>query len=134
MSELLRFFQQDRFAAGIGVEILEVGEGHARTRLTVEERHLNAAGVVQGGAVFTLADLAFACACNSRGELALSVSAHIEHLRGAKVGDVLVAEAREESSARRISTCAIRVTDGQGRLVALFTGTAFRRGDPIPRP
>jgi acyl-CoA thioesterase len=132
MSELKRYFEQDRFAAGAGIELVEVREGFARARLTVEDRHLNSAGVIQGGAVFTLADFAFAVACNTHGTLALAVSTHIEFLRGARTGAVLTAEAREESCTRKISTCGIRVTDGDGNLVALFTGTAYRKGDPIP--
>jgi acyl-CoA thioesterase len=133
MSELKRFFAGDRFAAGAGIELLDVSEGYARARLTVADGHLNAAGVVQGGAVFTLADLAFAAASNSRGAVALAIEAHVTFLRAVRAG-VLVAEAREESTSRRLSTCTVRVTDDGGRLVALFTGTAFRKDDPVPLP
>ena len=67
MSELAKIFDKDRFATGIGVELLEVRGGRAVARLVVGPQHLNAAGVVQGGAVFGLADFAFAVASNSRG-------------------------------------------------------------------
>ncbi len=133
MSELKRFFAGDRFAAGAGIELEEVREGYARARLAIADRHLNAAGVAQGGAVFTLADLAFAAASNSRGSIALAIEAHVTFLRPARAG-VLVAEAREESTSRRLSTCTVRVTDESGALVALFTGTAFRKDDPLPLP
>jgi acyl-CoA thioesterase len=133
MSELRSFFGGDRFAARNGIELLEVEEGRALARLTVSAEHLNAAGVVQGGAVFTLADFAFAAASNSRGNVALAIEAHVTFLRAVRAG-VLRAEAREESGSRRLSTCTVRVTDERGELVALFTGTAFRKDDPLPRP
>jgi acyl-CoA thioesterase len=133
MSDLHAFFAGDRFAAGTGIELLSVAEGSARARLAVEERHLNAAGVVQGGALFTLADLAFAAASNSRGRVALATSAEIRFVKAVRSG-VLVAEAREEAASRRFSTCVVRVSDEAGELVALFTGTAFRKDDPLPLP
>ena len=133
MSDLRAFFAGDRFAAGAGIELLEAAEGFARARMKVEPRHLNAAGVVQGGAVFTLADFAFAVASNSHGTVALATGAHVSFVKGVRSG-TLVAEAREEACTRRISTCAVRVTDDAGNLVALFTGTAYRKDDPVPRP
>jgi len=133
MSDLRRFFEGDRFAARNGIELLEVAEGRALARLTVNAEHLNAAGVVQGGAVFTLADFAFAAASNSRGNVALAIEAHVTFLRAVRAG-VLHAEGREESGARRLSTCTVRVTDEKGELVALFTGTAYRKDDPLPLP
>jgi acyl-CoA thioesterase len=133
MSDLRTFFGGDLFAARNGVELLELEEGRALARLTVSGEHLNAAGVVQGGAVFTLADFAFAAASNSRGNVALAIEAHVTFLRAVREG-VLLAEAREESGSRRLSTCTVRVTDEGGELVALFTGTAYRKDDPLPLP
>jgi acyl-CoA thioesterase len=133
MSELARIFAGDRFAARCGVELVEVEAGRAVARMAVGPEHLNAAGVVQGGAIFTLADFAFAVASNSRGNVALAIEAHVTFLRATRAG-VLRAEAREEGGSRRLSTCAVRVTDEGGALVALFTGTAYRKDDPQPPP
>lgn len=133
MQRLLEYFRQDRFATGLGIELLEVTEGRARARLAVEERHLNAAGVVQGGAIFTLADYAFAAASNSRGRLAVGATASVSFVRAARTG-ALLAEAREESVGHRLCTCTVRVTDEAGELVALFTGTAYRKGEALPTP
>jgi len=133
MSDLRTFIGGDRFAARNGIELLELEEGRALARLAVSGEHLNAAGVVQGGAVFTLADFAFAAASNSRGNVALAIEAHVTFLRAASTG-VLLAEAREESGSRRLSTCTVRVTGEGGELVALFTGTAYRKDDPLPLP
>jgi acyl-CoA thioesterase len=133
MDELKAIFGGDRFAARNGIVLLEVSEGAARARLPVGPDHLNAAGVVQGGAIFTLADFAFAAASNSRGSVALAIEAHVTFLRPVRTGSLL-AEAREEGGSRRLSTCTVRVTDEAGGLVALFTGTAFRKDDPLPLP
>jgi acyl-CoA thioesterase len=132
MTDLRTFLSEgDRFAAGVGVELLEVREGFARARLDVGPQHLNAAGVVQGGAVFTLADLAFAAAANSHGTVALAVSTTITFVKATRAG-ALIAEAREEALSRRFSTCTVRVTDAAGELVAIFNGSAYRKDDPMP--
>ena len=86
--------------------------------------------MAQGGAVFTLADFAFAAASNSHGIVAVALDTSITFIRAA-VGGVLTAEAREESVSRRISVCNVRVTDGRGQVVALFRGTAFRKDEEI---
>jgi acyl-CoA thioesterase len=77
VERLAAFFEKDSFARENGVHITEVRQGFARTVMTVEPRHLNAVGIVQGGAVFTLADLAFALACNSHGVVAVACQVDI---------------------------------------------------------
>ena len=72
--ELLEFFKKDRFAANAGAELLEIKEGYGRARMLITPEHLNGGGVCQGGAIFTLADLAFAAAVNSHGVLTFSTS------------------------------------------------------------
>lgn len=77
MQTLKEFLRTDRFASCTGVELLEIKPGYARARMLVTERHLNGGGVCQGGALFTLADLAFAAVANSHRRLTLSVTANI---------------------------------------------------------
>jgi acyl-CoA thioesterase len=129
-TQIRRFFSRDRFAAGNGMRLLEVRPGRARARMTVGARHLNGVDVVQGGAVFTLADLAFAAACNSSGPVALAVNVSIAFLRATTRG-TLVAEAREVNRSSRLSTCEVEVRDGKGALVALFHGTAYVTKEPL---
>ena len=81
MGTLKEMLSADRFAAETGVELLEISPGYAKARMKVTEKHLNAGGVCQGGALFTLADLAFAAVANSRGRLTLSLNANITFLR-----------------------------------------------------
>ena len=71
------FFKNDRFATNAGVELIEIKEGYSKARLVITAEHLNAGGRTQGGAIFTLADLALAAAANSHGTLAFSLSSNI---------------------------------------------------------
>jgi acyl-CoA thioesterase len=135
LEKLRRFFaERDRFAAHNGIEILDIAPGRARVRMQVAEHHLNGLDMVHGGAVFSLADLAFAAASNSHGSAAMGVNASIAYVKAAG-GDMLYAEAEEVSRSRRLATYEIRVTDTSGQLVALFQGTVYRReGQQIPPP
>ena len=83
----------DRFAANNGIQLTEVREGYAKAEMTVEECHLNGGGVCQGGAIFTLVDLAFAAVCNSHGLLTFGINNSICFLRSARLEDHLIAEA-----------------------------------------
>ncbi len=122
---LKRIFAADRFAEYVGIEILEGGDGRARARLALQPHHCNGLGTVQGGVLFTLADLAFAVAVNSRGRKAVGLNAAIHWLKAVR-GGTLIAEAVEESCSRRIATYAVRITDEEGALVATFHGTGYR--------
>ena len=120
----------DRFAAGAGVRLVEIGDGYARAQMTVTEAHVNGANVCQGGAIFTLADLAFAAAVNSGGLMTVGTSNSITYLRSARIGDVLTAEARQEDH-HKMPFCEIRVTNQDGLLVCVMTGSAYRRQVPL---
>ncbi|MGE5645374.1 MAG: PaaI family thioesterase [Acidobacteriota bacterium] len=124
------FLENDRFAGGNGIRVAEVRLGYARTEMTVEPRHLNAVGILQGGALFTLADLAFAAASNSHGVVAVACQADMTFFRGVSAGK-LTATAEEINRTRKLSTCVIRIEDEQGALVALFKGVAYIKGDVI---
>lgn len=125
-----RFFEQDAFAKSNGVRVVELRLGYARAEMMVEPRHLNAVGTVQGGALFTLADLAFACASNSHGLVAVACQADATFFRGETAGK-LTATAEEIARTRKLSTCVVRVTNEQGELVLLFKGIAYIKGTPL---
>jgi acyl-CoA thioesterase len=131
MEHVRAYFANDHFASENGIELVEVSAGFARARVVIEPRHLNSIGTVQGGALFTLADLAFAGACNSAGLLAVGLNMTISCLKGVSKG-TLWAEASELSRTRKISTCTVRIVDDAGDLVALFQGTAYIKGSPFP--
>ena len=126
------FFKNDNFAALTGIELLEITKGYSRTKLVIEEKHLNAGGRTQGGAVFTLADLALAAAANSHGRIAFSLSSSITYLRASNVGDTLIAEARERYIGRTTGCYQIDVTNQHGKLVATFESSIFRMEEETP--
>ncbi len=131
------YFARDRYAALTGARLVETRPGYARARLRVTDRNKNGLDVAMGGAVFTLADLAFAAASNSRGRVAVAVQVSVSFLK-AGLG-LLTAEAREVARSNRFSTCEVRVTDAAGDLVATFQGLAYLKKEtieelPEPRP
>lgn len=126
------FFKNDRFATDAGIELLEVAEGYSKAKLAITEAHLNAGHRTQGGAIFTLADLALAAAANSHGALAFSLSSSITFLRASGPGDTLYAEARERYVGRTTGHYQIDITNQDGALIATFEASVFRKGDPLP--
>ncbi len=125
------FLQGDKFALFAGVELMETGCGYAKARMEIKPMHLNGGGVCQGGAIFTLADLAFAAATNSHARLTLSVTSGINFFKAESRG-FLYAEAREVFSHKRLASCEVRVTNDAGELVATFSGTGYRKDTPLP--
>jgi acyl-CoA thioesterase len=126
-SEALKsFFRKDVFAAFVGIELLEAGDGRARARLKLQDHHRNGLGIVHGGALFTLADLAFAAAVNSRGRAAVAIHCAISYMKAAQ-GDLLLAEAREVSCGPKIAVYNIQLTDASGEIVSVFEGMAYRK-------
>ncbi len=131
MDHIKEFFRKDRFAEYVGIELLEVSEGSARARMEVKEHHLNGVGIVHGAAIFSLADLAFAVASNSHGTVALAINADISFMKAATKGAVLYADAREVSRNPKLASYTIRITDGDGDLIALFQGMVYRKKDRL---
>ncbi len=121
----------DRFAAAAGCRIIEVTEGRAVATMTVTHEHLNAGGVCQGGAFFTLADLALAAVMNSRGQLTFGIQNNIMYLSSAHEGDVLTAEAIEIIDHHKIPAVEVRITNQEGRLLCYVTGMAYRKASPV---
>jgi len=124
---LEQMYQNDRYSQWLGVEVVDIGDGHCTLRMTVRREMLNGFGVAHGGISFSLADSAFAFACNSRGRHAVSIHCSIEHTAPVMEGDVLTATASEEQLGNSISNYAIRVAKADGSPVAFFRGVAYRK-------
>ncbi len=131
--EIARYMREhDRMAAWLHVEMLGVKPGYAKIGMTVREDMLNAAGVCQGGALFSFADFAFAVASNSHGPLALALSGTINFIRPACSGDRLVAEAEELQRSKKTGFYRVTVTrETDSKLMALFSGNVFVKDEPI---
>ena len=114
------FLQGDKFALLAGVELLETGNGYAKARMLIKPEHLNGGGVCQGGAIFTLADLAFAAATNSHARLTLSITSNINFFKA------------EAFSHKRLANCEVRITNEAGELIATFNGTGYRKDTELP--
>lgn len=122
--------EKDNFAKRAGCRIEELRDGYARAVMNVGKEHLNAAGVCQGGALFTLADLALAAVMNSRGNITLGLQNNIMFLRSAKLGDVLTAEATEVYNHHKIPCVEVKVSNANGDLICAVTGLAYRKSVP----
>jgi acyl-CoA thioesterase len=116
---------RDRYAGGLGAQLLAAEAGMAEVALEVGDDHLNFNGTCHGGVVFALADTAFGLASNSYGEVAAGIDAHITYNSAARKGDRLIARAREVSRNRKLAVYRVDVETAQGARVACFTGTVF---------
>ena len=131
MSDKIKsYFERDRFAAFVGAKLVEVKPGYAKAMLEISDKHLNAADIVQGGVTFTLADLAFAAASNSHGQVSLGVNANISYFRPPK-GKILVAEAKEISITNKLANYNIDVFDENREHIARLTGMVYRKKEMI---
>jgi acyl-CoA thioesterase len=130
IQELLN--RTDRFAANAGCSITEVDAQHAVAEMTVTAQHLNGGNVCQGGALFTLADLAIAALMNYQGNLTFGINNSIMYVSSAKEGDKLRAEAISVANHHKIPAVEVRVTNQNGQLICHVTGMGYRKAIPIP--
>ena len=126
------FFENDRFAAQSGIQLIEIKKGYGKASVTITEKHLNAGKRTQGGVIFTVADLALAAAANSHGTLAVSLSSNITFLRSSGVGDTLYAEAKERYIGRSTAFYQVEVTNQHGELIAAFESSVFCKNEALP--
>ncbi len=126
MKKIREFFKKDRFAAHNDITLLDIRPGYAKAELKISDKHLNGVDITHGGAIFTLADLAFAVASNSHGTVAVGVSATISYLKATN-GGTLTAEAEEVALNPKLATYKVEVRDESDDLIALFQGTVFRK-------
>jgi len=130
MDAMKKFVQKDRYAQHIGVEILDFDKGSARARMEIGKHHQNSAGMVHGGAIFSLADAVFSVASNSHGTFAVAINVSISFFKAATSG-TLFAKAEEVSINPRLATYLITIIDDSGDKIALFQGTVYRKKDSI---
>ena len=121
----------DYFSQWMGVKVLEVREGYSKIQMTIRKEMVNGFGIVHGGLPFSLADSAFAFACNNRNNLSVALDVTISFTKPVNVGDILTAEAKEFHNGRSTGVYLITVTNQKDEQVAFFKGTCFRTGKPL---
>jgi acyl-CoA thioesterase len=126
-----KVLEKDRFCVEtVGIKLLEVSPGRAKTRLEIGDRHLNGLGIIQGGVIFTLADFALAAASNSHGTAAVLVNANTSYFKGISRGTIF-AEATEEFINPKLATYMVRVTNEENQLIALMQATVYRKKETL---
>ena len=117
---------RDAFSRWLGIDVLDVAPRRSTCQLTVRDEMVNGFGVTHGGIAFSLADSAFAFACNTSGKVTVSIENSITYPEPIHVGDVLTVVAREDAASGRLGYYSAEVTNQRGEVVALFRGTAFK--------
>ena len=118
--------KNDLFSQWLGTEVIEIAEGYSKIKMTVRNEMMNGLGIVHGGIAFSLADSAFAFACNNRNVLSVALDTSINFLKPVHVGDILTAEAKELHNGKSTGLYQVNISNQQQHLVAVFKGTCFR--------
>ncbi len=121
----------DLFSQWMGIKVLEVREGYSKIQMLIRKEMLNGFGIVHGGLAFSLADSAFAFACNNRNNISVALDVTITFTKAVNVGDTLTAEAKENHNGRSTGVYLITITNQKNEQVAFFKGTCFRTGKPL---
>ena len=130
--ELTDRFETDPYADHLNMALVEVRPGYARAEMEAAEELANFLGYIQGGAIVSLADYAFAAASNSHGANALALTITFNFVGVVRPGPHLVAEATEEKLGRRTGLYKLEVKLGNGTLVASGQGLAYRQEPTAP--
>ena len=128
--EIKKFFKGDNLAKYLGIELVDVSRGKAVAKMVVKNEHLNGIGTVHGGAIFTLADFAFAVAANSHGRVTVAINVSISYMNAVSSG-ILTAVAREISLNPKIASYTVNILNEEEDLIAIFQGLAYRKRDKI---
>lgn len=118
--------QHDGFSQWLGIEVLEIKEGYSKIRMTIRKEMVNGFGIIHGGVTFSLADSAFAFACNNRNNLSVALDTSINFIKPVHINDVLTAEAKEIHNGKTTGLYHISISNQHDHVVAHFKGTCFR--------
>ncbi len=118
----------DKFSQWLGIEVLEVQEGYSKIKMIVRAEMVNGFGIAHGGIAFSLADSAFAFACNNRNNLSVALDTSINFTKAVNTGDTLIAEANEIHNGRSTGLYLISIFNQHNEQVAHFKGNCFRTG------
>lgn len=123
--------EQDHFSQWMELKVNSIAEGTSTVSMFVKQEMLNGFGVIHGGVLFSLADSAFAFACNSRDNLTLALDAQINFIKKAVRGDLLTASVEEVHSGKTTGVYEVKIRNQASDLIAVFRGTAYRTGKSL---
>ena len=126
-----KMMDHDAFSQWMDVRVLEIKEGYSKIQMIIRKEMVNGFGIVHGGIPFSLADSAFAFACNNRNNLSVALDVTITFTKAVNIGDTLTAEAKEVHNGRSTGVYLITVSNHKSEQVALFKGTCFRTGKTL---
>jgi len=118
--------EYDLFSQWLGIKVMEIKEGYSKITMTIRKEMINGLGIIHGGVAFSMADSAFAFACNNRNVLSVALDTSINFLKPVHVDDVLIAEAKELHNGRSTGLYHITITNQHEHIVAVFKGTCYR--------
>jgi acyl-CoA thioesterase len=124
--------QKEPFRKIMGIKVLDIAKGYAKTTLEVKPELSNVFGMLHGGAVFSLLDEAFQLACNAHGKVAVALELNIYYLAPARMGGTLIAEVKESHRSNKIGHYEAKVYEQQGKVVARAHAVAFRKEQKLP--
>lgn len=125
LNNIRKMIEDDNFAKFMGIKLLKLEKGYSKVSMSITNDMVNLHNVAHGGAIFTLADVAFAAAGNSHGRKAVALSMNINYRSPVKEGMNLIAEASEESIGRKTALYRMTVKTEDGKLIASSQGTVF---------
>ncbi len=123
-----KMMKDDLFSQWLGIDVLDIKEGYSKIKMSVRKEMINGFGIVHGGIAFSLADSAFAFACNNRNNLSVALDTSINFIRPVHAEDELTAEVKEIHNGKSTGLYHISITNQGGNVVAIFKGTCFRTG------
>jgi acyl-CoA thioesterase len=123
---VVHMMQHDLFSRWLGIEVKEIKEGYSKIQMIVRNEMINGFGIVHGGVAFSLADSAFAFACNNRNVLSVALDTAINFLKPVHPGDILTAEAKELHNGKSTGLYHVTISNQKNHVVAIFKGTCFR--------
>lgn len=118
--------EHDLFSQWLGINVIEIKEGYSKITMTIRKEMINGLGIIHGGVAFSMADSAFAFACNNRNVLSVALDTSINFLKPVHVDDLLIAEAIELHNGRSTGLYHITITNQHEHVVAVFKGTCYR--------
>ncbi|HQV05590.1 MAG: hydroxyphenylacetyl-CoA thioesterase PaaI [Chitinophagaceae bacterium] len=118
--------ENDLFSQWLGIEIIDIKEGYSKIKMTVRKEMVNGFGIVHGGIAFSLADSAFAFACNNRNVLSVALDTSINFIKPVHINDILIAEAEEQHNGSATGLYRITIQNQKNHTVAVFKGLCYR--------